>query len=171
MVEVMNESANAIIEELRAVGNAYAKIKKERSWFAWAAERAVPVQVVSIKEVFDENQINFIRAVIDPQPKECYKNAALMTQLFDDVDYVEGQMMAAGILGVDHAFNRIGERYIDITVELALNHPNVQDGVYAKIKEYSSAEVLKYVMQEECYRNWNQYEFVKSMGMHPGIFL
>lgn len=54
-----------------------------------------------------------------PVVKECYKNAHLLTLLFPDrVQYVEGKTNV--FIPIYHAFNRVGNKYIDITFEFAL---------------------------------------------------
>ena len=44
--------------------------------------------------------------------------------------YVEGKTLA--IIPIEHAFNRVGDKYVDITFELALNNdPTQYEYVYA----------------------------------------
>lgn len=63
--------------------------------------------------------IELIRRTVRPVVKECYKNAHLLTLLFPDrVQYVEGKTNV--FIPIDHAFNRVGNKYIDITFEFAL---------------------------------------------------
>lgn len=60
-----------------------------------------------------------IRRVVRPEVKGCYRNAHLLTLLFPDrVRYVEGKTHT--VIPIDHAFNRVGDKYIDITFEFAL---------------------------------------------------
>lgn len=60
-----------------------------------------------------------IRRTVRPVVKGCYKNAHLLTLLFPDrVQYVEGKTNV--FIPIDHAFNRVGNKYIDITFEFAL---------------------------------------------------
>lgn len=63
--------------------------------------------------------IELIRRTVRPVVKGCYRNAHLLTLLFPDrVQYVEGKTNA--FIPIDHAFNRVGDKYIDITFEFAL---------------------------------------------------
>lgn len=77
------------------------------------------VEVVKAADVFDEREIELIRRTVRPVVKGCYRNAHLLTLLFPDrVQYVEGKTNA--FIPIDHAFNRVGDKYIDITFEFAL---------------------------------------------------
>ena len=69
--------------------------------------------------LLDGNDIGLIRRVVRPEVKGCYRNAHLLTLLFPDrVRYVEGKTHT--VIPIDHAFNRVGDKYIDITFEFAL---------------------------------------------------
>ena len=82
-------------------------------------DRAKRVEVVPAADVFNEREIELIRRVVRPEVKGCYRNAHLLTLLFPDrVRYVEGKTHT--VIPIDHAFNRVGDKYIDITFEFAL---------------------------------------------------
>lgn len=67
----------------------------------------------------EQREIELIRRVVRPEVKGCYRNAHLLTLLFPDrVRYVEGKTHT--VIPIDHAFNRVGDKYIDITFEFAL---------------------------------------------------
>ena len=94
---------------------------EQKKYYQHQLDCAKPIECVSIREVLSESEIDLIKSVINPQPKECYKNATRLAMLFPDrVEYVEGYYGVMGVLGTEHAWNRVGDKYIDITAELVL---------------------------------------------------
>lgn len=109
---------SVIIEEMRAFLQLGLN-PKQRQYFADTIAVAKRVEIVRAADVFDEREIELIRRTVRPVVKECYKNAHLLTLLFPDrVQYVEGKTNV--FIPIDHAFNRVGNKYIDITFEFAL---------------------------------------------------
>lgn len=109
---------SVIIEEMRA----FLRLglpERQRKYFADTIDVAKRVEVVPAADVFNELEIELIRRVVRPEVKGCYRNAHLLTLLFPDrVRYVEGKTHT--VIPIDHAFNRVGDKYIDITFEFAL---------------------------------------------------
>lgn len=107
-----------IIEEMRALLQLNLP-DRQRQYLIDTIAVAKRVEVVKAADVFDEREIELIRRTVRPVVKRCYKNAHLLTLLFPDrVQYVEGKTNA--IIPINHAFNRVGDKYIDITFEFAL---------------------------------------------------
>ena len=131
-----------IIEEIKAISN-LDLMPKQKKFYLDLLEVAKPVEVVSIKEVFDKIDISLIKKAINPRKKECYKNAHLLSTLFPDVKYCEGKanFSFSGLhnINFDHAFNLVGDKYIDITVELALKEFGKYQ--YVLFGEYSLEEI------------------------------
>lgn len=109
---------SVIIDEMRA----FLRLDlpdRQRQYFTDTIAVAKRVEVVKAADVFDEREIELIRRTVRPVVKECYKNAHLLTLLFPDrVQYVKGKTNV--FIPIDHAFNRVGNKYIDITFEFAL---------------------------------------------------
>lgn len=81
---------------------------------------ALPIEIVSVRDVFTEYEISTILRVINPKVKQCYKNAFLLSSLFPDrVEYCEGLYTDYAF---EHAFNKVGDVYVDITAEFPLEH-------------------------------------------------
>ena len=119
----VKDMESVIIEEMRA----FLRLDlpdRQRQYFTDTIAVAKRVEVVKAADVFDEREIELIRRTVRPVVKECYKNAHLLTLLFPDrVQYVEGKTNV--FIPIDHAFNRVGNKYIDITFEFALGfRPN-----------------------------------------------
>lgn len=109
---------SVIIEEMRAFLQLGLN-PKQRQYFADTIAVAKRVEVVRAADVFNPYELEIIRGVLKPQPQQCYRNAHLLCQLFpDDVLYCEGKTHT--LIPIDHAFNRVGNKYIDITFEFAL---------------------------------------------------
>ena len=103
-----------------------------------------------------------IKMLVQPKKKECWRNAALLSLYFPNVEYVEGRLLAAGIIGIDHGFNKVGDKYIDITAELCLNF-DVEKESYIKIQEYNSGEVLELSEKYESYCSFHQHAFNEKL--------
>ena len=124
---------------------------EQKKYYQHQLDCAKPIECVSIREVLSESEIDLIKSVINPQPKECYKNATRLAMLFPDrVEYVEGYYGVMGVLGTEHAWNRVGDKYIDITAELVLEK-NITDEHYVQLMTLSADEVTDMVLEEDCY--------------------
>ena len=124
---------------------------EQKKYYQRQLDCAKPIECVSIREVLSEKDIDLIKSIINPQPKECYKNATRLAMMFPDrVEYVEGYYGVMGVLGTEHAWNRIGDKYIDITAELVLEK-NIADEHYVQLMTMSADEVTDMVLEEDCY--------------------
>ena len=75
---------------------------------------------------------------------------------------------AAGVCGIsiEHAFNRKGDKYFDITWELALNDKT--DGVeYLSIGEYSQETINRIAIENEVYGDIVRSIFLKQKSNKP----
>ncbi|MBQ2855525.1 MAG: hypothetical protein IJE78_00580 [Bacteroidaceae bacterium] len=64
----------------------------QQEYFKGLLNVAKPVEVVSIKDVFTNDEIKMIKRLVRPKKKMCYRNSHLLTTLFSDkVKYVEGR--------------------------------------------------------------------------------
>ena len=110
-----------LLEDLKKIAE-LTKGSNQGEFYSRKVESAKAVQVVSVKEVLTEPEIKWIKEVLKPKCKECYKNAMRFAMRFNCL-YVEGQYEVCGF-GTDHAFNKIGGKYVDITAEFALQEKN-----------------------------------------------
>ena len=129
----------------------------QQEYFKGLLNVAKPVEVVSIKDVFTKDEIKMIKRLVRPKKKMCYRNSHLLTLLFPDkVKYVEGRFSCSFIgLPIDHAFNRVGDKYVDITFEMVWNEDTTKYE-YIKFGEYDSDQVEEIAEQSgiwgECYK-------------------
>lgn len=133
----------------------------QKEYFMDILSIAKPVEVVSILEVFTDEEIRMIKRVVRPKKKMCYMNSHKLTDLFPDkVRYVEGRFSFIGI-PIDHAFNRVGDKYIDITVELALKE-DVSEHEYIAYAEYDSDEIYEAAIETGYYGDYYKNYWLKE---------
>lgn len=112
------------------------------------------LKCVSAFDVLEDYQLEYIEHVLKPEPKECFRNAHLLTEAFPEITYCEG--LAAVPFVIDHAFNKVGDAYIDITFEFALgDNPRQYD--YFKIAEYEADEIAEAAFNTGYYGGYYNY--------------
>ena len=134
----------------------------QQEYFKGLLSVAKPVEVVSIYDVFTKDEIMKIRRYVRPRKKMCYRNSHRLTSLFPDkVKYVEGRFSCSFIgLPIDHAFNRVGDKYVDITVELALKE-NVTEHEYIKFAEYDLEQIESAAYETGYYGEYYKFYWMK----------
>lgn len=131
------------IKELRELGLGSMQTK----FYDDMLEVAKEVEVVPISKVFSAAEVRQIIEVIRPQKRQCYRNAALLSEMFPNkVRYVEG--FTRQYFNIEHAFNKVGDKYVDITFELALGE-DVTKYEYVSLVEASSEEVLEDIREND----------------------
>lgn len=147
--EIMKtQKENVLIEELRTIAGIVSGSQAE--FYNQMLKDAKPIKVAKLAEVYSTQEIAQIKALVDPQPKLCYKNATLFALYFPGVEYVEGKMTCFGKFGIEHAWNKVGDKYIDITMELALERDPSEEE-YLALGEYDAATVSKICLDREYY--------------------
>ncbi|MBR0290895.1 MAG: hypothetical protein IJQ79_02045 [Bacteroidales bacterium] len=161
----MEKTTNPIIEELTALSKFKWGNQLQQEFFNRQAADAVPVEVSSVKSVFSPEEIRLIKAAVQPKKGQCYRNAALLTELFPDrCKYVEGFGWNR-ILKVEHAFNRVGDKYVDITWELVLGE-DVTSIPYVSLIEASRDEVLEDIFaHDNITGDYYRHELIERLGL------
>lgn len=144
-------SMNKIIEKMTARASMFSGEQKKAYEEILTDIKAV--KVVPLKEVFSESEVLFIKKVIKPRRNECYKNAFQLTMLFPNrVKYCEGETTVKQIVDIGHAWNKVDDKYVDITMELALGHDmDLLQEDYALFGEWDSGELLDLTSDMEFY--------------------
>jgi hypothetical protein len=138
---------------------------KQKTYYEQMIADATPVRIAPLSEVFDEETIRMIKEAINPQPKECYRNATMLCEMFKGiVNYVEGRYTVCGLFSTEHAWNKIEDKYIDITAELALGRANPNEEEYVALGEYDDNEVLSYCIQNKVYGGIYEQKFLENYG-------
>lgn len=134
---------------------------KQQEYYLDLLSIAKPVEVVSIQEVFTKDEIKKIKRYVRPKVKMCYMNSHNLTCLFPDkVRYVEGRFSRYGI-PIDHAFNRVGDKYVDITAELALKE-DVSRNEYIAYAEYDQEQIFDAAYETGYYGGYYNFYWMKA---------
>lgn len=157
---------NHIIEELRGVASLDWN-PEQKAYYEQRAADARPVECVRMRDVFNENQMLFLRVNYHARRHQCYKNASdligLMWEhswMFPDVAvYVEGFAYSAGLLPIEHAFVKIGDKYIDPTFERVLKRDPRKE-MYAALIELWPTRMAKYQSETGYYGDLYQYDYL-----------
>ena len=144
----------SLISEMEAFADLLNGIQKE--YWLDLLKVAQQVDVVPMSEVFTKDEIKRIKLLVRPKKKMCYKNSHQLTNLFPEkVKYVEGRMSYSGF-PIDHAFNRVGDKYVDITMELALKR-DVRRYEYVKFAEYDTRQIHTAALATGYYGNYYNF--------------
>lgn len=120
------------------------------------------VECEPMKDVFSPEQMQFFRKSYHAELKQCYKNSAILVGLiahplgrikgFDasSVKYVEGFVYEPGLFPIEHAFVKVGDRYIDPTAERVLKK-NVRKCQYVSFLELTYTELFAALEQRGYY--------------------
>ena len=162
---------NRIIEELRARASLDWN-PKQKAWFEQQANDARPVECVPMRDVFTPEQLQFLfkNTGYKTQQKMCYRNAAELVQRaewmaahFDsgvpEIKYVEGYAYCYDLLPIEHAFVKIGDKYIDPTFERAL-HRDVREEMYASCIELDPETMARYQLETGFFGELYVYDYM-----------
>lgn len=111
-----------------------------------------PCKVVSIRELFNDIQIDAMRTLVEQ--KQCFKNAFQIADVIrhwdGSIKYVESRVLVANFLPIEHAWNKVGDKYFDATFELALGYDVTKES-YAMLQEYKVSKVREVLLQRRYY--------------------
>lgn len=136
----------------------------QQEFYKKMKEDADSVDIVPLKEVFSDKEIKEIKKRVNPKPKACYENAWKLCDRFEfdsnhNIKYCEGYLNMKG-LPIDHAFNKVDGKYVDITIELALNR-EIED-TYVVVGEYDTDKVREILLQNGFYGDIYKTIFLNS---------
>lgn len=134
------QKENVLIKELQTIAGMVSGSQAE--FYNQMLKDAKPIKVSKLAEVYSVMEIAKIKTFFNPQPKLCYKNATLFALYFPGVEYVEGKMTCGRKFGIEHAWNKVGDKYIDITMELALERDPSEEE-YLVLGEYDAETLSK----------------------------
>ena len=128
--------------------------EKQKRYFQYLKDQYKEVRVTPLNEVFTVKEIHLIKKVVKPQPKQCFRNAAKLVELFPDrVKYVEGKVNKW--FPIEHAFNLVdGDKYVDLTFELVLKDEEVISYEYASFLELNYEEQIDFMLSTGMYGDW-----------------
>lgn len=151
---------NRIITEIESILQLPLQDRQKR-YYQDLLKSSEPVEIVRASDVLNQYEIDYIRHVIKPKPKECYQNAHLLCEAFPDrIMYCEGRVDVP--IPIDHAFNKVGDAYIDITFEFALHeNPSVYD--YVVFGEYDYQTIRRAIIQNGYFGEVYKWDYVQKL--------
>lgn len=141
---MVSTKENSLIVELRTFAKLIGEEGRQAEFYRQMLKDAKPIEVVRLSEVFSPAEIKAIEVLVYPKKKQCYRNATLLSHInhiFPNVKYVEGKMTCCGAFGIEHAWNKVGDKYVDITMELALKRDSTKEE-YMALGEYDRETVV-----------------------------
>ena len=145
----MNTETNYMIETMTKIGSMLSG--KQKEYHDIVMKHAKVVHCVPMSEVLTPEQIERIKIAVEPKPKECFKNAQNVVRYIPGTVYVEGQYGVCGCVGVEHAINRIGDKYFDVTAELALGKDVTKEDYISIMEVTNGYDILSAQVELECY--------------------
>lgn len=132
---------NSLTVELRTFAELIGEKGRQAEFYRQMLKDAKPIEVVRLSDVFTDYELKAIKRNIKPKVKECYRNATMFAHIYPNVKYVEGKMTCCGAFGIEHAWNKVGDKYVDITMELALDRDPTEEE-YMVLGEYDQETVI-----------------------------
>ena len=106
--------------------------------------------VVPLREVLTEEEYQKVLKM-DFKIKECYRNAFLFQEAFlQECDYVEGQFVDDIGIPIDHAWNKIRGKYVDVTYELVLKK-SLDKVKYTAFGHYNALRTMHVIVETGYY--------------------
>lgn len=143
----------------------------EKHFMTQRMKDARPVECVRMQAVFNAEQMDYLRQYYRPRQRMCYKNASELLRLIaepggaswlfpEPAFYVEGFVHSNALFPIEHAFVKIGDRYIDPTFERALKRDPRQE-MYVSLIEIAPRELLKLEGETGYYGEMYRYSYLK----------
>lgn len=154
IIEYITESIKDVDQQIIEMLKFFAKNSSgvQKAYYEQMVQDANSVDVVPLSEVFTPEEIEEIKKIVRPKPKMCYENAWKLCDRLGygnhDIKYCEGYLNMRGF-PIEHAFNCVDGKYVDITIELALGR-EIED-TYVTIGEYNDDEVREILLQNGFY--------------------
>ena len=163
---------NPILQELKVFAD-FDWVPEQKAFYIQRFKDAKPVKCVRMREVLAPDQLEVLSKNIGYRAhrKACYKNAADLVNAIEwmalhynsnipEAKYVEGITMTCGIL-IEHAFVKIGDKYVDPTFERALRL-DVHNEVYVSLIELDHETMNLYEAETGYYGELYQYDYLKK---------
>lgn len=148
---------STLISQLKQMAT-LTKNSDQGQFYQSKVDAAKDVKVQPMAEVLTQEQIRVIRCLAI-RKKGCYRNAYLIA-LALNCEYVEGQMLF--YFGIDHAFNKIRDKYFDATKEIALGE-NPSETEYITIGEWDWQTVYDVITEAGKYGDVYNHLYIKQL--------
>lgn len=151
-----------MIEAMRAVSELCGDTKQGR-FYATKATNAKPIKLTSVKEIFTPRELKELKEKVNPQVHGCFATAQKLSLNYG-FDYVEGEWGIGGGFGIEHAFNRKGDKYFDFTSEVVLER-NIAEEEFVSIAEFSDNFVREACIDLGVYSALIPYKFDRDNNL------
>lgn len=125
-----------------------------------------PVKCVRLKDAIGPEAVEKVKIYVRPEKKNCYANALHVAEYLreHDVKYCEGWLIMHG-LPIEHAFNKTGDTYFDVTEEFALDG-DPAEYTYVVLGEWDPDTALQ-VMATGPYKCYGEVFDKEFISKHP----
>lgn len=151
-----------MIEAMRAVSQLCGDTEQGRFYKA-KADQAKPIHLTSVRELFSKTELQKLLKDVRPQVHGCFQTAQRLS-MFYGFEYVEGEWGVGGGLGIEHAFNRKGDKYFDLTSEIVLEK-NIEDEEFVSVAEFSRDFVRDACLDLQVYTALIPYKYNKDKNL------
>ena len=138
-----------MIEAMKAVSQICGNTVQGR-FYKTKANKAKPIHLTSVKELFSKEELKALLKDVKPKMHGCFQTAQRLS-MFHGFEYVEGEWGIGGALGIEHAFNRKGDKYFDVTAELALGKDVTKEDYISIMEVTDGYDILSAQVELECY--------------------
>lgn len=165
--EALNKTGLSIQQFVKMCANVCSGF--QQAYFEQKAQDMDSIECVPLSDIFAKSEIKQIKQRVRPKQNECYSNAFhFCTQSGisgHELKYVEGYTTVAGI-PIEHAWNKVDDKYIDITLELVLKK-NVSEEDYVILGEWDADTALRYMAEKGTYGGVYEAQFMKKYNENP----
>lgn len=158
----MNTETNYMINYMTKIGSMV--IGKQKKFWDWKISHAKPVKCVPVEEVLTPQEIERIKA-LKPMMKGCFRNAAsiVMFANIEGVAYVEGELGIGKTIGIEHAFNRRGDKYFDVTLELGAERDVTAEDYVSVLEVENRKDVSDVILECKMWTSLIPYFAMKEL--------
>lgn len=107
---------------------------KQIAFFKWANTQLKEVKVSSVYDILSQKEIDKFLRKYNPKPKQCYRIAALFSENYPNISYMEGYHVSG--IHYPHAINKI------ILADGTVKYFDFQLEVVTKVEDWNSPFVL-----------------------------
>lgn len=151
-----------MIEAMKAVSQLCGD-SAQGHFYKTKADKAKPIRLTSVKEIFSEEELDELLDDVKPKMHGCFQTAQKLS-MFHGFEYVEGEWGVCGGFGIEHAFNRKGDKYFDLTSEVVLNK-NIEEEEFVSIAEFSSKFVMNACLELKSYTALIPYKYKRDKNL------
>lgn len=151
-----------MIEAMKAVSQLCGDTEQGRFYEA-KVNKAKPIHLTSVKEIFSEEELNELLNDVKPKLHGCFQTAQKLS-MFHGFEYVEGEWGVGGGFGIEHAFNRKGDKYFDLTSEIVLKK-NIIEEEFVSIAEFSAKFVMSACLELKVYTALIPYKYKRDKNL------